>query len=43
MRPAGSNAAAAIRTARVAALIAATGRCVSQLHYLDVTAQARGH
>lgn len=36
-RPTGANAATAIRTAAVAALVAATGRSVPQLHKLDVT------
>ncbi|MFJ4843226.1 hypothetical protein [Streptomyces sp. NPDC088746] len=36
-RPVGSNAATAIRTAAVAALVAATGRSVPGLHRLDVT------
>ncbi|MFE7752636.1 hypothetical protein [Streptomyces sp. NPDC057428] len=35
-RPFGSNAATAIRTAAVAALVAATGRSVPDLHSLDV-------
>uniref|UniRef100_A0AAU3HB57 Core-binding (CB) domain-containing protein n=2 Tax=Streptomyces sp. NBC_01401 TaxID=2903854 RepID=A0AAU3HB57_9ACTN len=35
-RPVGSNAATAIRTAAVAALVAATGRSVPDLHRLDV-------
>lgn len=35
-RPVGSNAATAIRTAAVAALVAATGRSVPALHRLDV-------
>jgi integrase len=35
-RPTGANAATAIRTAAVAALIAATGRSVPQLHELNV-------
>ncbi|MFJ8863762.1 hypothetical protein ACIRD8_35795 [Streptomyces sp. NPDC102451] len=35
-RPVGSNAATAIRTAAVAALVAATGRSVPGLHRLDV-------
>lgn len=36
-RPTGANAATAIRTAAVAALVAATGRSVPQLHELNVT------
>ncbi len=36
-RPTGANAATAIRTAAVAALVAATGRTVPQLHKLNVT------
>lgn len=36
-RPTGANAATAIRTAAVAALVAATGRSVPQLHQLNVT------
>ncbi|WCN07395.1 hypothetical protein [Streptomyces sp. M92] len=36
-RPTGANAATAVRTAAVAALVAATGRTVPQLHRLDVT------
>lgn len=36
-RPTGSNAATAIRTAAVAALVAATGHSVPQLHQLNVT------
>ncbi|MFD5971368.1 hypothetical protein HUT15_36390 (plasmid) [Streptomyces sp. NA03103] len=36
-RPTGANAATAIRTAAVAALVAATGHSVPQLHRLDVT------
>ncbi|MFI8952927.1 hypothetical protein ACIGO6_41590 [Streptomyces sp. NPDC053750] len=36
-RPTGANAATAIRTAAVAALVAATGRTVPQLHQLNVT------
>ncbi|MER7497055.1 hypothetical protein ABT033_31220 [Streptomyces pharetrae] len=36
-RPTGANAATAIRTAAVAALVAATGRSVPQLHGLNVT------
>ncbi|MFH8242677.1 hypothetical protein [Streptomyces sp. NPDC018321] len=36
-RPTGANAATAVRTAAVAALVAATGRTVPQLHKLDVT------
>ncbi|MFE9826801.1 hypothetical protein ACFYSH_32560 [Streptomyces sp. NPDC005791] len=35
-RPVGSNAATAIRTAAVAAVVAATGRSVPDLHRLDV-------
>ncbi|MEH0564454.1 hypothetical protein QBA37_35385 [Streptomyces silvae] len=35
-RPVGSNAATAIRTAAVAAIVAATGRSVPDLHRLDV-------
>ncbi|MET8451647.1 hypothetical protein [Streptomyces sp. NPDC005209] len=37
-RPTGANAATAIRTAAVAALVAATGRTVPELQKLDVTA-----
>ncbi|MFJ9675759.1 hypothetical protein ACIRP5_33820 [Streptomyces sp. NPDC101221] len=36
-RPTGANAATAIRTAAVAALVAATGHSVPQLHMLNVT------
>jgi site-specific recombinase XerD len=36
-RPTGANAATAIRTAAVAALVAATGHTVPQLHKLNVT------
>ncbi|MFH9821422.1 hypothetical protein [Streptomyces sp. NPDC017230] len=36
-RPTGANAATAIRTAAVAALVAATGRAVPQLHQLNAT------
>ncbi|NEB13885.1 hypothetical protein G3I32_34485 [Streptomyces coelicoflavus] len=36
-RPTGANAATALRTAAVAALVAATGHSVPQLHRLDVT------
>ncbi|MFF6862363.1 hypothetical protein [Streptomyces ardesiacus] len=36
-RPTGTNAATAIRTATVAALVAATGHTVPQLHKLNVT------
>ncbi|MGI5397753.1 hypothetical protein [Streptomyces sp. CA-251251] len=36
-RPTGANAATAIRTAAVAALVAATGRTVPQLHRLNVS------
>ncbi|WP_331759007.1 hypothetical protein OH782_42320 (plasmid) [Streptomyces sp. NBC_01544] len=36
-RPVGANAATSLRTAAVAALVAATGRSVPELHGLDVT------
>lgn len=42
-RPVGSNAATAIRTAAVAALVAATGRSVPDLHRLDVADVALAH
>lgn len=42
-RPVGSNAATAIRTAAVAALVAATGRSVPDLHRLDVADVGLSH